>query len=177
MSMYSDDIRNSQARTSASYATAPPQPDFLPPPNPSFLSIGQSLPSTPRESGGYDSAYEREPLATPTNNSVTALSGAPKETSEGSPFIAAPAAGDSYDYGRKRPFFKRPIVLFGLAALVAVVVVAVVVPVVLTTRHNSNNNASAHGGTSSGGSSGDNGSGSGNGNGTSNGDAVSYTHL
>ncbi|KAI0090587.1 glycoside hydrolase superfamily [Irpex rosettiformis] len=171
MSAYEDDIRNSQARTNSSYITASPHADFLPPPDPSFFSLGQSIPSTPRDSsGGYDSTYEREPLATPTYSSATALAGAPKETTEGSPFIsgAAAGAGEPYDYGRKKPFFKRPVVLLGLAALVAAVVVAIVVPVVLTSRHSSNN-TSTKGGTSSSGSSGNNGNGNSTDNGSSNG--------
>ena len=170
MATFEDDNRKSQAVTTTSYATASPNmdPSFLPPPDPSFLSLGHSIPSTPRDSsGGYDSAYEREPLATPSNNSAAALAGAPKEATEGSPFIsgAVGGAGEPYGYGRKKPFFKRPAVLLALAALVAVVVVAVVVPVVVTRHNSSNSNASTKGGTSSSGSTGGNSTDNGNDNG------------
>ncbi|KAI0689732.1 glycoside hydrolase superfamily [Cytidiella melzeri] len=141
----------------------------------STLSVGQSIPSTPRGSTGYEVYPEREPLATPNNNSAALLSGFPKETAEGSPFISPlpgtytnAAADDSYLYEEKKPFFKRPVVLCGLAALVAVIVVAVVVPVVLTTRHHSSSSStSANGatGTGSSGGKGNSGGGGGGGNG------------
>ncbi|KAI0343529.1 glycoside hydrolase [Trametopsis cervina] len=162
MSFYNEDPRLSQARTDSSYATASPRPGFLPPLAQSNLSIGQSIPSTPRDStaGGYDGYAEREPLAAPGYGSAARLPTVPKEANEGSPFIgsqayaAAPNAyatpDDSFLYEVRKPWYKRPLPLAGLAALVAVVVVAVVVPVVLTTHHSgSSSNTSASGSTSS----------------------------
>jgi glucan 1,3-beta-glucosidase len=151
-----DDPRLSQARTSTSYVTASPRPGLLPPMQESSLSIGQSIASTPRASTGFEGFAEQEPLATPGNNSAALLSGYPKETTEGSPFISPHAGGypnagadDSQLYGRRKPFYKRPVFFFGLAALVAIVVVAVVVPVVLTSRHHSSSSATVSGGTGS----------------------------
>lgn len=121
MSFYNEDPRLSQARTDSSYATASPRPGFLPPLAQSNLSIGQSIPSTPRDStaGGYDGYAEREPLAAPGYGSAARLPTVPKEANEGSPFIgsqayaAAPNAyatpDDSFLYEVRKPWYKRPL--------------------------------------------------------------------
>lgn len=124
-------------------------PSFLPPPDParSNLSVGQSIPSTPRDSSAdpYMSyPYpDREISATP-NNSAPLLATSPhaayKEAH--SPYAGVDGAYD-YDTARKTPFFKRPIVWFGITALVAAIIVAIAVPVVIVNHNNHKNSSSS----------------------------------